>query len=65
MDAKKIIAEIMAGKCYQVENMRLVGVGEKIRCAVRGGGVAIIPRSLAADFVRSAVAEKKYICRRS
>lgn len=64
MDAEKIIAEIFEGKCYQVENMRLVGVGEKVRCSVHGRGVAMIPRELAADFIRAAVAAGKYICRR-
>lgn len=64
MDAEKIIDEIFQGKCYQMENMRLVGVGEKVRCSVNGRGVAMIERELAADFVRSAVAAGKYICRR-
>lgn len=64
MDEEKIIAEIFAGKCYQVENMQLVGVGEKVRCSVTGRGVAMIEKELAADFVRYAVAAKKYVCRR-
>lgn len=64
MDTEKIISEIFQGKCYQIENMRLVGVGEKIRCSIKGRGVAMIDRELAADFVRAAAAANKYICRR-